>query len=233
MKRIFLTLILFLTVLCCRANEGVNTASEMNTSEAPQKYAYHIGTMWDVSVSKDWGFLRATLQQSVFTIDTELERAMTFLSFDAPIIKNYLRGNALGFYLYYRMGQGNYRHLLRYHLGLSGSVPFDYLTLSWAERFESTYVLGNDGPTNKLRTRVRLAAKIPNSKVQPFIGSEFFLVVNKANAGRGERLWYDVGITYTIDKNNKVEFLIREEQLMLTTPKQWNTNIGVAYKINF
>ena len=69
------------------------------------------------------------------------------------------------------------------------------------------------------------------SKFQPFIGSEFFLILNKANAGRGERLWYDIGVTYVIDKNNKIEFLVREEQLMLTTPKQWNTNIGFAYKV--
>lgn len=231
MKKTLLTLILFITCfLSSKATEMSDVTTDIG-ADAP-KYAYHIGTMWDLSIGKDWGFVRTTLQQSVFTIDTEMERAMSILSLDFPIISRYLHINALGFYLYYRMGQGDYRNLLRYHAGVSGAVPTRYITFSWAERFESTYVLGTPGPTNKLRTRVRIVGNIPNSKFQPFIGSEFFLVLNKANAGRGERLWYDVGVIYNIDKNNKIEFIIREEQLMLTTPRQWNTNIGFAYKIN-
>lgn len=218
------------------ANNTVTASETTNVTDAATastpKYAYHLGTMWDVSVGKDFGFMRTTFQQSVFTLDTELERAMSILIFDVPIINRYLHFNGLGFYLYYRMGKDNYRHLLRYHAGLSGSVPFNYLSLAWSGRYESTYVLGNDGPINKVRARVRLVGNIPDSKVQPFIGSEFFLVANGANAGRGERLWYDIGISYKIDKTNTVELLLREEQLMLTTPKQWNTHIGVAYKIN-
>ncbi len=232
MKKTTLTLLMLLTcVLWGHASETTETTTDI--AESTPQYAYHIGTMWDISVGKDWGFVRTTLQQSVFTIDTEMERAMSILSLDFPVIKRYLHVNALGFYLYYRMGPGDYRNLLRYHAGLSGTVPTRYINFTWAERFESTYVLGTAVPTNKLRTRVRLVGNIPDSKFQPFIGSEFFLVLNKVNAGRGERLWYDIGVTYNIDKNNKVELLLREEQLMLTTPRQWNTNIGFAYKINF
>lgn len=234
-KHIITSLLLLVATLCASANDAMETIemSELNTSENESpKYVSHIGTMWDLSIGKDWGFMRATVQQSVFTIDTELERTMSILSLDAPIIPTYLRVNALGFYLYYRMGQGNYRHLLRYHAGLSGSVPLRPLNITWATRYESTYVLGNDGPTNKFRARLRLVSKIPNSKIQPFIGSEFFLVLNNKNAGRGERIWYDIGVSYTIDKNNKIEFLVREEQMILTTPRQWNTNIGFAYKIS-
>ncbi len=229
-KHILTTLALITAALCSYANETESYAQ----SESPE---YHIGTMWDLSIGKDWKFLRATIQQSVFTIDTEMERAMSILSLDAPIVKNHLRVNALGFYLYYRTAPGQYSHLLRYHAGLSGATPLfktangGGITFTWAERFESTYVVGNEVPTNKLRTRIRIVGNIPQSKFQPFIGSEFFLILNKANAGRGERLWYDIGVTYVIDKNNKIEFLVREEQLMLTTPKQWNTNIGFAYKV--
>ena len=86
-------------------------------------------------------------------------------------------------------------------------------------------------PINKVRGRVRLVGNIPDSKFQPFLGSEVFLCVNNANAGKVERVWIDAGVTYNIDKNNKIELTIREENLMLTTPIQWNTHIGVAYKI--
>lgn len=229
-KHILATVFLFTAFLYCNADE--------TTTVEPTAPEYHIGTMWDLSVGKDWKVIRATVQQSIFTIDTELERAMSILSLDAPIISNYLHVNALGFYLYYRTAPGQYSHLLRYHAGLSGSVPLfktaqnGGISFAWAERFESTYVVGNDIPTNKLRTRIRFVGNIPQSKFQPFIGSEFFLVLNKNNAGRGERLWYDIGVTYNIDKNNKIELLVREEQLMLTTPRQWNTHIGFAYKLN-
>lgn len=229
-KRILTTLLLVTVVLCSKA-------ADTESSEQQLSPEYHIGTMWDLSLTKDWKVVKATVQQSIFTIDTELERAMSILSLDVPIVSSHLRFNGLGFYLYYRMAPGQYSHLLRYHAGFSGATPLfktangGGITFTWAERFESTYVLGTEVPTNKLRTRVRFVGNIPNSKFQPFIGSEFFLMLNKMNAGRGERLWYDLGVTYVIDKNNKVEFLVREEQLMLTTPRQWNTNIGVAYKV--
>lgn len=231
MKKFILVSILLSTVaIYCKA-------AEAETSEQQSSPEYHIGTMWDLSLTKDWKVVRTTVQQSIFTIDTELERAMSILSVDAPIISNHLRVNALGFYLYYRIAPGQYRHLLRYHAGLSGATPLfktgkgGGITFTWAERFESTYTVGNEVPTNKLRTRIRFVGNIPDSKFQPFIGSEFFLMLNKQNAGCGERLWYDIGVTYTINKNNKIEFLVREEQLMLKTPRQWNTNIGFAYKV--
>lgn len=228
-KNILTSILLLLCFFTGYAQEATNSTGE--TVEDTPRYANHIGTMWDLSISKNWGFMTTGIQQSVFTIDTEMERAMSILSFDVPIISRYLHFNALGFYLYYRMSQGDYRHMLRYHAGLSGAVPTRYINFTWAGRYESTYILGNESPINKLRARVRIVGNIPNSKFQPFIGSEFFLVLNNANAGRGERLWYDIGVTYNIDKNNKVEFLIREEQMMLTTPLQWNTNIGFAYKV--
>lgn len=231
MKKLFLTSILLLTAIFC------SKATQSETTEQPMSPEYHIGTMWDLSLTKDWKVIRAMVQQSVFTIDTEMERAMSIVSLDVPIISNHLRVNALGFYLYYRTAPGQYSHLLRYHAGLSGSVPLfttakgGGITMAWSERFESTYVVGKEVPTNKSRTRLRFSGIIPNSKFQPFIAAEFYLLLNKQNAGRGERLWYDIGVTYNIDKNNKIEFLIREEQIMITTPRQWNTNIGFAYKV--
>ena len=230
MKKFLLgTLFLLTTAICSSAN---NVTTNTSTDNAADAIDTHIGTMWDISAGKKLGPVRLSLQQSVFTIDTSMERAMTILGVDTEVIPTYLKVTALGFYLYHRSDAGQYRNLLRYHIGLNGAVPFTPLTLTWGARYESTYVVGNATPTNKLRTRIRLSGNIPNSKFSPFVGSEHFLQLNGTSAGHTERIWIDLGVTYKIDKNNSVEFLIREENRQLCTPQQWNTNIGFAYKIN-
>lgn len=229
-KNLFITLFLFTIALCSSANTVANTSESAET--ATEAFDTHIGTMWDLSIGKKLGIVRLSLQQSVFTIDTSMERAMTIVGVDTEIIPTYLKVTALGFYLYHRGDAGNYRHLLRYHAGLNGAVPFKPLNLTWGARYESTYIAGNSTPTNKLRTRIRLVGNITNSKFAPFIGSEHFLQLNGTSAGHTERIWIDLGVTYKIDKNNAVEFLIREENRQLATPQQWNTNIGFAYKVN-
>ena len=228
-KFLFTTILALIISLSGRANE-VATMSDATTANT-EDFDSHFGTMWDISVAKKLGPVRLSLQQSVFTIDTYMERAMTIAGIDTEIIPTYLKVTALGFYLYHRGDAGNYRHLLRYHVGLNGAVPFQPLNLTWGARYESTYVVGNSTPTNKLRTRVRLVGNIPNSKFAPFLGGEHFLQLNGTSAGHTERIWIDLGVTYKIDKNNTVEFLIREENRQLATPQQWNTNIGFAYKI--
>lgn len=229
MKKHLLTTILFLSALCAYAGETaietVDAATDVTECDS------HFSTMWDIALAKKLGPVGLSLQQSVFTIDTSLERAMTIAGVNVDIIPTYLRVAVLGFYLYHRADNGNYRHLLRYHAGLNGTVPLSPIDLTWAARLESTYVVGNDTPSNKLRTRIRAVGKIPQSKFSPFIGFEHFLQLNTANAGRTERMWFDIGVSYRIDKNNSVEFLIREENRQIITPVQWNTNIGFTYKI--
>lgn len=230
MKKILLSTILLLSMALCNSAYA-QTSSETNTTDT-EAFDTHIGTMWDLSVGKKLGPVRLMLQQSVFTIDTHMERAMTIFGGDVDIIPTYLKATALGFYLYHRSDAGQYRNLLRYHAGLNGAVPFKPLTLAWGARFESTYIVGNNTPVDKLRTRLRASANIPNSKFSPFIGAEHFLQLNGTSAGNTERIWIDLGVTYKIDKNNSIEFLVREENRQLATPQQWNTNIGFAYKVN-
>lgn len=220
-------------ILLCATLQGMAQETPTATEPATPASEAHIGTMWDLSLTKNFGIVSTTLQQSVFTIDTSLERAMSILVVNTQLVPTYLNLNVLGFYLYYRMSENNYNHLLRYHLGLSGAAPMGKpLTFTWSSRFESTYIVGGNGiPINKFRARVRFVGNIPQSKFQPFLGSELFLKLNNPNAGHAERVWIDAGVTYNIDKNNKIEFLIREEHLMLTSPVQWNTHIGVAYKV--
>ncbi|MBR4070775.1 MAG: DUF2490 domain-containing protein [Bacteroidaceae bacterium] len=230
MKKILLTALFLLAMTLCSSANPVATAE--TTEPSTEAFDTHFGTMWDLSIGKKLGIVRLSLQQSVFTIDTSMERAMTIFGVDTEIIPTYLKVTALGFYLYHRGDAGNYRHLLRYHAGLNGAVPFKPLNLTWGARYESTYIVGNSTPVNKLRTRIRLVGNIPNSKFAPFLGSEHFLQLNGTSAGYTERIWIDLGVTYKIDKNNTVEFLIREENRQLATPQQWNTNIGFAYKVN-
>ena len=230
MKKILLSTILLLSMALSNSAYA-QTSSETNTTDT-EAFDTHIGTMWDLSVGKKLGPVRLMLQQSVFTIDTYMERAMTIFGGDVEVIPTYLKVTALGFYLYHRSDAGQYRNLLRYHAGLNGAVPFKPLTLTWGARFESTYIVGNNTPVDKLRTRLRASANIPNSKFSPFIGAEHFLQLNGTSAGKTERIWIDLGVTYKIDKNNSIEFLVREENRQLATPQQWNTNIGFAYKVN-
>ena len=230
MKKILLSTILLLSMALCNS-ASAQTSSETNTTDT-EAFDTHIGTMWDLSVGKKLGPVRLMLQQSVFTIDTHMERAMTIFGGDVDIIPTYLKATALGFYLYHRSDAGQYRNLLRYHAGLNGAVPIEYLTLAWGARYESTYIVGNKIPVDKFRTRLRVSGNIPNSKFSPFIGAEHFLQVNGDYAGDTERVWIDLGVTYKIDKHNSVEFLARAENRQLATPQQWNANFGFAYKIS-
>lgn len=231
MKKILLSAILLLSMALCNSAYAQTSSSETNTTDT-EAFDTHIGTMWDLSVGKKLGPVRLMLQQSVFTIDTYMERAMTIFGGDVDIIPTYLKATALGFYLYHRSDAGQYRNLLRYHAGLNGAVPIEYLTLAWGARYESTYIVGNKTPVDKFRTRLRVSGNIPNSKFSPFIGAEHFLQVNGDYAGNTERVWIDLGVTYKIDKHNSVEFLARAENRQLATPQQWNANFGFAYKIS-
>ncbi|MBR5843824.1 MAG: DUF2490 domain-containing protein [Bacteroidaceae bacterium] len=231
MKKILFSTLLLLSMALC--NSAYAQATEAETPDTDtEAFDTHIGTMWDLSVGKKLGPVRLMLQQSVFTIDTYMERAMTIFGGDVDIIPTYLKATALGFYLYHRSDAGQYRNLLRYHAGLNGAVPTEYITLSWAARYESTYIVGNSTPVDKFRTRLRMAVNIPNSKFSPFFGAEHFLQVNGEDSGETERVWIDLGLTYKIDKHNSVELLARAENRQLCTPQQWNANFGFAYKIS-
>ncbi len=199
--------------------------------ETPAATDYQIGTMWNVAANKQLGRFNLMLQQSVFTLDTSLERAMTIVGCTFNIIPQYLRVQVLGIYLYHQGDDDCYYNRWRYHAGINGAVPINAFSLSWATRLESTYTIGSDINVNKLRSKMQCAYKIPETKFQPFIGIENFLMLNTANSGQTDRMWYDIGFNYFIDKNNSIEFLIREENRIISSPKEWNTHISFTYKI--
>ena len=50
-------------------------------------------------------------------------------------------------------------------------------------------------------------------------------------SGELDRIWYDAGVEYRIDKKNSIECKVREEHLMSKTPQQLNTFISLGYKL--
>lgn len=201
------------------------------TPSTPIDPPCRVGSIIDLSASKRWGRVNVMLQGSIFTLGTQLERAMTIGKVEADIIPQYLRFQFLGYYFYHLSSGNQYYHKLRYHLGVGGDLYYHPTSLSWSVRYESTYTLTKSTPYNRLRPRIRCNFYINSSAWQPFAEVEFFWAFNGKNQGRADRMWYNAGVSYAINRSNKVEFKIREEQTWLTTPKQWNTFIGFAYKV--
>lgn len=202
-------------------------------SEAPEQAVpkSRVGTIWDISVAKKVKRVNMSLQGSIYTLGTSLERAMTIATTQIDLIPRYLRLQILGYY-FYHLGTGSqYNHKLRYHAGLGGTIPLSPANLTWATRYESTYTLPKNVPYNRWRTKIRSNFQTRASAWQPFAEVEFFLALNGKNAGRADRLWYNAGISYAIDPHNKIELKAREEQTLLSAPRQWNTFICFAYKI--
>ena len=216
--------------MACLLSFAASHATE--TQEPAQTVpASRVGTIWDVSIAKKVKRVNISLQGSIYTLGNSLERAMTIAMADIDLMPQYLRLQILGYY-FYHLGTGNqYNHKLRYHIGLGGSIPINPATLTWSTRYESTYTLPKTIPYNRWRTKARSNFKIGSSAWQPFAEVEFFLGLNGKYAGKADRLWYNAGVSYSINPHNKVEFKVREEQTLLTVPKQWNTFIGFAYKI--
>lgn len=202
------------------------------TTATPADPPARLGSIIDLSVSKRWGRTNFLLQESIYTLGTQLERAMTIGKVEVDIMPQYLKFQFLGYYFYHLSSGNQYYHKLRYHLGLGGDLYFHPTSLSWSVHYESTYTLTKSTPYNRLRPRVRCNFNINSSAWKPFAEVEFFWALNGKNKGRADRMWYNAGVSYAINKGNKVEFKIREEQMWLSTPKQWNTYICFAYKVS-
>ena len=63
------------------------------------------------------------------------------------------------------------------------------------------------------------------------IHTDIFLFLNGKQSGELDRIWYDAGVEYRIDKKNSIECKVREEHLMSKTPQQLNTFISLGYKL--
>ena len=84
---------------------------------------------------------------------------------------------------------------------------------------------------NKWRNKILLSYTIPDTRWTPFIHTDIFLFLNGKQSGELDRIWYDAGVEYRIDKKNSIECKVREEHLMSKTPQQLNTFISLGYKL--
>lgn len=163
---------------------------------------------------------------------TRYERYMPIVGLDYAVWRNYLKANLLYFYLNQQMSDYEIKNRHRYQVGLTGAYAFKHISLSLCTRFESTYTVGVENPSNKWRNRLQLNFIISEqSKWKPFINADFFHFLNNPKGNDLERIWYDLGVEYQVDKNNCIELKVREEQMLTTCPKQLNTMFGISYKV--
>ena len=146
-------------------------------------------------------------------------------------VPKYLKLNALYYYMNQQTAPNIYKNRHRYQLGATFSYPVHRFSLSLNSRFESTYTIGTAKPSNKWRNKILLSYTIPDSRWTPFIHTDIFLFLNGKQSGELDRIWYDAGVEYRIDKKNSIECKVREEHLMSKTPQQLNTFISLGYKI--
>ncbi len=191
-----------------------------------------IGTMWYAIISKQVNRFNFQVQQHVWTMSDHYERYMTIAQVSYTLVPKYVKVNALYYYINQQptsIKKFFNRH--RYQVGASFTYPIQNFSMSLNSRFESTYTIGVDKPVNKWRNRLLFNYNIPNSRWMPFIHADLFLMTNGANAWNMERVWYDAGVEYRIDKMNTIELRVREEHRITKSSQQWNTIFGLAYKL--
>ncbi len=196
---------------------------------------YDFGNMFNFTISKQvTPRFGAHIQQNIWTNSNfgKYERYMPIVAIDYAVWKSHLKLNALYYYMNQRTADGSYKNRNRYQLGFTALQSAKRIDISWASRFESTYTRGVSEPNNKWRNRIKLSYIISkDSSWKPFLYADLFLLCNGTKQGKLERVWYDAGVEYRIDKHNSAEIKIREEQLITTSPRQLNTMISFSYKI--
>ncbi|WP_337550328.1 DUF2490 domain-containing protein, partial [Barnesiella intestinihominis] len=190
-----------------------------------------IGTLWNFTVSKQINRINLQIQQNVWTLGKYYERYMPIAVVSYTAVPKYLKLNALYYYMNQQTAPNIYKNRHRYQLGATFSYPVHRFSLSLNSRFESTYTIGTAKPSNKWRNKILLSYTIPDSRWTPFIHTDIFLFLNGKQSGELDRIWYDAGVEYRIDKKNSIECKVREEHLMSKTPQQLNTFISLGYKL--
>ena len=195
-----------------------------------KEYSSEIGTLWNFTVSKQINRINLQIQQNVWTLGKYYERYMPIAVVSYTAVPKYLKLNALYYYMNQQTAPNIYKNRHRYQLGATFSYPVHRFSLSLNSRFESTYTIGTAKPSNKWRNKILLSYTIPDSRWTPFIHTDIFLFLNGKQSGELDRIWYDAGVEYRIDKKNSIECKVREEHLMSKTPQQLNTFISFVYK---
>lgn len=167
---------------------------------------------------------------------TNLERYMPFVDFKVTLLKDYVYFDALYFYRYQHKTDGSSVNTHRYQLGLSGGYKWQHFKLSGYSRFESDYIKKNaDLPYNRCYWRNRLVATAylkEGCKWSPYSAIEVFNTMNWPGDNNGvERLWFEIGSMYSINKTFSMDFKIREILPTLDKTQKISTYIGVGCNI--
>lgn len=170
-----------------------------------KEYSSEIGTLWNFTVSKQINRINLQIQQNVWTLGKYYERYMPIAVVSYTAVPKYLKLNALYYYMNQQTAPNIYKNRHRYQLGATFSYPVHRFSLSLNSRFESTYTIGTAKPSNKWRNKILLSYTIPDSRWTPFIHTDIFLFLNGKQSGELDRIWYDAGVEYRIDKKNSIE----------------------------
>ena len=123
-------------------------------------------------------------------------------------------------------------HQHRYQVGLTGSYATPHLNFSLCSKFEQTH---KDGiPNNKWRNQVKITGTIAKENPwKPFVSVEIFEAMNSMNPTGTvgiERIRYEAGTNYAVNKLISLEMKLRAERL--TIKKQLYSSVGIGVKFN-
>lgn len=161
------------------------------------------------------------------------ERFMPSATLTYTVIPKYLK--AMAYYAYFNQeGKSGKKdvHQHRYQVGLTGSYATPHLNFSLCSKFEQTH---KDGiPNNKWRNQVKITGTIAQENPwKPFVSVEIFEAMNSMNPTGTvgiERIRYEAGTNYAVNKLISLEMKLRAERL--TIKKQLYSSVGVGVKFN-
>lgn len=207
------------------------------STAAPAREAESAGLFY-LSIEKRFNdFFLIQLQQQLWLDNnfTNLERYMPFVDFKVTLLKDYVYFDALYFYRYQHKTDGSSVNTHRYQLGLSGGYKWQHFKLSGYSRFESDYVKKDaDLPYNRCYWRNRIVGTAylkEGCKWAPYSAVEIFNTMNWPTDNGVERLWFEIGSIYTINKTFSMDFKIREILPTLDNSQKTSTYIGVGCNI--
>lgn len=175
------------------------------------------GGMFCISLEKRFNkYFMMQVQQHLWLDDNfrHLERYMPVADFRITLWDNYLFFDALYFYRYQCTPSGESKNTNRYQLGLCGGHKWGHVGFNAYSRFESNYIkVGAELPYNRCYWRNRLQVNgylKKGCKWSPYGAIEVFNTMNWPGENGVERLWFDLGATYGINKTFSMDFKIRE-----------------------
>ena len=137
------------------------------------------------------------------------------------VIPKYLK--AMVYYAYFNQeGKSGKKdvHQHRYQVGLTGSYATPHLNFSLCSKFEQTH---KDGiPNNKWRNQVKITGTIAKEKAMNSM--------NPTGTVGIERIRYEAGTNYAVNKLISLEMKLRAERL--TIKKQLYSSVGIGVKFN-